>query len=105
VKSSLTELLLAVLAGAGLGVFYFGGLWWTLRRMQTAAHPGLLLTVSYAVRVGVMAGGLFLVSRGRWEQAAAAVAGMLLCRPLVSRMALRRDAAPPAAANEKDAEA
>lgn len=36
--------------GMVLGLFYFGGLWLTVRRVHKAAHPGRLLLLSFVCR-------------------------------------------------------
>ena len=38
---------LALLAGVGLGLFYFGGLWLTVQQLLTTRRPVALLLVSY----------------------------------------------------------
>ncbi len=44
---------LALLWGALVGLFYFGGLYWTLRRLSGKAAPRSFLGISYLVRTGV----------------------------------------------------
>ena len=36
--------------GALLGVFYFGGLWWTLTVFRQRSRPGVFLVLSFVVR-------------------------------------------------------
>ena len=52
-SSYLLQMALALICGAGLGLFYYGGLWWTVRRLQTAQQPGLLFATSFLVRDGI----------------------------------------------------
>ena len=58
------QLVMAVVAGLLLGTFYYGGLWWTVRQVQSAQRPGLLFTASFITRTLVVIGGFFLVTRG-----------------------------------------
>lgn len=48
------HLAVAVIAGGLLGGLYFGGLWWTVRRMPSVAHPLNLYFVSMVVRLAVL---------------------------------------------------
>ena len=40
-----------LIIGFLLGVFYFGGLWWTTKKIITAKRPAILLMGSFFVRV------------------------------------------------------
>lgn len=71
---------IAIVAGLGLGTFFFGGLWWTVRRLPTARHPGALALGSFLVRTAVTAGGLFLAADGRPGPIAAGLAALLAVR-------------------------
>lgn len=65
--------------GAALGVFYFCGLWWTVRRLNSRNGTVLLLG-SFLVRSAVVVAGFYLVMDGRWEALLAALAGFLAAR-------------------------
>ena len=54
---------LAFLWGVFLGVFYFGGLWLTLKAMPRKSRPKRWLAVSYAVRLAGALAGFWLVVR------------------------------------------
>ncbi len=70
-------------AGILLGLFFFGGLLWTVRRGLSAKHPALLFLSSWLVRIGVVVGVFFLVFNGRWERLLVCVAGFLVARIVV----------------------
>ncbi|MBE9066879.1 ATP synthase subunit I [Leptolyngbya cf. ectocarpi LEGE 11479] len=46
-----------LLAGLSLGIIYFGGLWFTLRRLHCWQKPYLWLAVSWFGRLAVLLGG------------------------------------------------
>ena len=75
----------SVVIGSVLGVFYFGGLWLTVRRVATDEQPALLLFVSFLVRSGVVLSGFYFVTDGRWERLVACLAGFLAARTLLIR--------------------
>ncbi|MBW2707878.1 MAG: ATP synthase subunit I [Deltaproteobacteria bacterium] len=54
---------LAFLWGAALGLFYFGGLWLTLKTMVRERQPKRRLLISYAVRLTGALAGFWLVVR------------------------------------------
>ena len=45
---------LALLWGLALGLFYFGGLWWTLRVFTQKARPKLWFGLSFLIRAFVV---------------------------------------------------
>jgi F1F0 ATPase subunit 2 len=87
----------ALLAGAGLGLFYFGGLWLTVDQLLRASlradahsvtkisHPGALFFLSFIVRTAITLLGFYLVMGSRWERAAPLVIGFLLARLITVR--------------------
>lgn len=78
--------MLAILAaGMVLGLVFFGGLWWTLRRGLASPHPARWFVLSLLVRVAVVLGGITLVSDGQWQRLLACLLGFWLARVLVLR--------------------
>jgi F1F0 ATPase subunit 2 len=60
----MTELLgwlLAAASGALLGLFYYAGLWFTLRRLPEQAHPALWVFGSFTLRLAVSMTGFYLI--------------------------------------------
>ena len=78
-------LTLAVVAGVALGAFFFGGLWWTVRRTLSTRNPALWFAGSLILRLAVTIGGFYLVADGNWQRAIACLVGFLLARWLVIR--------------------
>ncbi|HUW58204.1 MAG TPA: ATP synthase subunit I [Planctomycetota bacterium] len=71
---------LAVVVGVGLGLFYFGGLWWTVRRVMTSSRPNVLILVSFFGRAALTLAVLFLILQMHWALAVGSVAAMILTR-------------------------
>lgn len=84
------EWALALLAGGMLGVVFFGGLWWTLRRALASRRPALWVMGSLLLRVGITGGGFVLASQGQWQRALACLLGFLIARQAVTRFSARR---------------
>lgn len=73
-------------AGLLLGAVFFGGLWWTVRNGLTSARAPLWFAASYALRIALLAGGLYLVAHEHPVRALAAGAGVLFARAIIVRL-------------------
>ncbi|MEO6743201.1 MAG: ATP synthase subunit I [Caldimonas sp.] len=78
------------LAGVLLGLGFFGGLWWTVRRAVDSRRPALWVGGSLLLRMGCTAGGFVVVSAGDWQRLLACLLGFLAGRWLVLRMSSDR---------------
>ncbi|MRR08237.1 MAG: ATP synthase subunit I [Deltaproteobacteria bacterium] len=74
------QLCMSALAGLLLGLFYFGGLWLTVRKLPGSGNPGILVLGSFVVRLLVTLCGMYLVMDGEWERLVTCLAGFLLMR-------------------------
>lgn len=83
IETPLVMLGLSLAAGAGLGLFYFGGLWLTVRRLPTLRRPELISLGSFVGRLGVTLLGFYLVADGRWERLAACLVGFFVMRTIL----------------------
>jgi F1F0 ATPase subunit 2 len=82
--TALVPLLLATLAGGLLGAMFYGGLWWTVRVVLTAAHPGLWVGASLLLRMGGALGGMYLVGGSQWPRLLACLVGFVIARAAVT---------------------
>lgn len=57
--NDLILLFLALAAGLGLGIIYFGGLWWTVQRLPKVRYPLLLVWGSFLGRMGISLLGFY----------------------------------------------
>ena len=79
------HILLAFFVGLGIGLFYFGGLWWTVLRLPAAERRGLWAMGSFLVRTFVSLFGFYLVMDGRWERLLVSLLGFLIARAILVR--------------------
>ncbi len=79
-------LVLAWLAGGALGAFFFGGLWWTVRKSLTSARPALWVFGSLLLRMGVTMTGFYFVTGGDWQRLLSCLVGFVMARQLVTRL-------------------
>jgi F1F0 ATPase subunit 2 len=78
-------LVLALVVGAGLGLFYFGGLWLTIRSLPHSRSPALTTLLSFLLRTIAVLPVFYFVMDGRVERLAAAMLGFILARQLLFR--------------------
>jgi len=71
------------LAGTVLGLFFFGGLWWTVLKAVPSSRPALWILLSWLVRTAVTLAGFYLAGGGHWQNMMVCLAGFLAGRYLV----------------------
>ncbi len=91
---------LAAVAGVALGVIFFGGLWWTVRKGMTSSQPALLFLGSLLLRTSLVLAGFYFVGRGAWERLLACLIGFIIARFIVVRLTRPAVAHPEPAAKE-----
>ena len=84
-SESLT-LVLAWMAGVGLGALFFGGLWWTVRKGVSSETPVLWFFGSLLLRTGITLFGFYFVSGGHWERLLLCLLGFVMARLAVTRL-------------------
>jgi F1F0 ATPase subunit 2 len=87
----------AVIYGGFLGAAFFAGLWWTIRRALTAAHPAPWFAGSLLLRMGILLAGFYAIAAVGWQALILSLLGFLLSRMIVTRLtrpALKNQHAP-----------
>jgi F1F0 ATPase subunit 2 len=85
----MTETLTLYLSGVGglaLGAFFFGGLWWTVRKGIASPRPALWFLGSLLVRTSVVMAGFYYIGQSNWQRLMASLAGFIVARFAVSRV-------------------
>lgn len=78
------------LAGAVLGMLFFGGLWFTVRAGLRSERPALWFLGSTLLRTGGLLAAFYLISRADWRNLLACVAGFFLVRLTMTIVMHRR---------------
>jgi len=81
----ITSVIISIFAGLGLGLFYFGGLWWTVQRLPSAKHPALLNVSSFVLRTAAVMVVFFFISAGDWKRTIGCMTGFLIARFIIIR--------------------
>jgi F1F0 ATPase subunit 2 len=72
--------ILAFIVGLLLGTIFFGGLWFTVKKLVTSKIPALLFLGSFILRVSVTLIGFYYISSGSWQRLLICVAGFIIAR-------------------------
>jgi len=79
-------LVLSGLAGVGLGAFFFGGLWWTVRKGMASPRPALWFFGSLVVRTAMVLAGFYFVGGSDGTLLIICLLGFITARVLVMRL-------------------
>ncbi len=79
-----TSLLPALATGVLLGVIFFGGLWWTIRKGLPSEHAALWFLGSLLLRTSVVLAGFYLVASDGWRTLLACLLGFIAARLVVT---------------------
>jgi len=78
--------LLYLLIGLALGIFYFGGLWLTIKNMNQVRSPIILTLGSFILRTATIFLVLIYIARqGEWGNILVLLAGFIAARIFLSR--------------------
>ncbi len=77
------SLIVAWMAGGGLGAIFFGGLWWTVQKGASSPRPALWFLGSMLVRMSIALAGFTFVGRGQWERLLVCLLGFVMARLVV----------------------
>ena len=76
----------AMVTGVLLGVMFFGGLWWTVRKGVSFKQPALWFFGSQLLRMSITLAGFYFVSGDHWERLLVCLLGFVLARFIVMRL-------------------
>jgi F1F0 ATPase subunit 2 len=72
--------ILAFIVGLLLGTIFFGGLWFTVRKLVTSKRPALWFLGSFILRVSITLIGFYYISSGSWQRLLICVTGFITAR-------------------------
>jgi F1F0 ATPase subunit 2 len=91
----IASLIPALFAGLVLGAIFFGGLWWTVRRIAEPSAGPFGFLGSLLLRMALVLGGVYWIGDGDWRRLCACLVGFLAARILASRLVRARLAPAP----------
>jgi len=87
-------LVVGFFGGVVLGLVFFGGLYWSVQKLPTVKHPGLLMMASLLLRMAVLLTGLYFLMAGEIKNLLAAVAGVMVMKFVMIARVGKNPAAP-----------
>jgi len=88
-------ILITLIMGILLGLFFFGGLWWTTKRALLSKTPAMWFLTSLFVRIGIVIIAFYYLSRGHWERALICLLGFIIARTIIMRITQIKDNSKP----------
>lgn len=73
-------MILACIAGVGLGALFFGGLWFTVKKINTSKIPALWFLGSFLFRMGITLAGFYFIGAGNWQRLLICMIGFIAAR-------------------------
>lgn len=81
----------AFLVGIALGAFYFGGLYFSIKKLTEVKYPRLLMLISWVFRMLVLLGVFLYVARGGFQQILLALLGLMLMRLVITQITKEKE--------------
>ena len=78
--NEIVYMILAFIGGLLLGTIFFGGLWFTVRKLVISKIPALWFLGSFILRVSITLIGFYYISSGSWQRLIICVAGFIIAR-------------------------
>jgi F1F0 ATPase subunit 2 len=76
----------ALFAGILLATIFYGGLWWTVRRVVSSRSSGAWLIGSFLLRATIAVSGFYFVSREDWRSLVTCLLGFVIGRIAVTQL-------------------
>lgn len=74
---------LVFVGGIVLGILFFGGLWFTVKKMVNSKRAALWLFTSFFLRIGIALLGFYFIGFGNWQRILICLVGFIAGRFIV----------------------
>ena len=81
--NEISNMVLPLIVGLLLGVLFFCGLWFTVKKLITSKTPALWMLGSFVFRIGIVLAGFYFVGLGDWKKLIACLIGFVVARFIV----------------------
>jgi F1F0 ATPase subunit 2 len=78
-------IILIFICGIILGIIFFGGLWFTVKKVVTSKIPGLLFIISFIFRTGIVLLGFYYLAAGNFKNMIACLIGFIIARFIIKQ--------------------
>ena len=77
-------MIVALISGLALGVIFFGGLWFTVRKTVASTKPALWVFGSFLFRMSITLIGFYYISQGNFQRLIICLIGFVAARFIVT---------------------
>ncbi len=78
--------ILAFIAGTALGMVFFGGLWYTVKKLAQSKRPALLFLGSLILRIATTLTGFYFIAQDNWQRMLVCLLGFIASRFIIVRV-------------------
>jgi F1F0 ATPase subunit 2 len=78
--NEISNMVLPFIVGWLLGILFFGGLWFTVKKLTASKIPALMVLGSFIVRVGIVLIGFYFIGSGDWKKLIVCLIGFIVAR-------------------------
>ncbi|MEO6358833.1 MAG: ATP synthase subunit I [Ferruginibacter sp.] len=78
--NEISNMVLPFIVGWLLAILFFGGLWFTVKKLTASKMPALLVLGSFIVRVGIVLIGFYFIGSGDWKKLIVCLIGFVVAR-------------------------
>ncbi len=75
-----TSIIIAFVAGIALGILFFAGLWFTVKKAVFAKTPALWIFISFILRISITLLGFYVVGADHWQHLLLCLLGFIVAR-------------------------
>jgi F1F0 ATPase subunit 2 len=76
-------MILAFISGFVLGVIFFGGLWFTVKKAVASKNTALWIAGSSIIRIAIVLTGIYYIAEGSWQKMVLCMVGFIVARFMV----------------------
>jgi F1F0 ATPase subunit 2 len=79
-NTEIINYILAFVAGVFLGIIFYAGLWWTVKKGIGSENPALWFGLSMLVRTAIVLTGFYVVGLNHWQMLMVCLSGFIIAR-------------------------
>lgn len=89
------SMIVAFVAGIALGIVFFGGLWFTVKKAVHAKNPAIWIVISFILRISIILLGFYVIGFDHWQHLLLCLLGFIVARFMVIHFTKSFDAKQP----------
>lgn len=89
--NNIVQIVVVFLAGIAIGIFFFGGLWFTIKKAMPSKIPALWFSGSFILRISVTLLGFYFVAAGNVQSLLSCTFGFIISRFIVSYLTKQKN--------------